>query len=305
MPSQPNTLALNDVDLPPIYHAADTSSLAAQSHFLTAVSSRLWAIVAAGAFGLATWKCGAAPTDWAGVGAAICFFAAVIVEIYLLRDRPERTWYEGRAAAESVKTLSWRYSVGGEPFSLGTHSAIETEKLFLKQLISVMDVLRELNISPPSSAGSQISEPMRRLRSASLEERKRAYETNRVAEQQQWYQRKANWNAKRARFWSLMMLVTELFGVAAAVFKAVGSLEGDLLIFAGVIVTAITAWLQTKQHRTLATAYAVTTIELASVRTKIEWQTNENDWARFVNDAEEAFSREHTLWKASRGVESI
>jgi hypothetical protein len=305
MPSQPNTLALEDVDLPPIYHAANASSLAAQSQFLTAVAFRLCAIVAAGGFGLATWKWRTAPTDWAGVAAAICFFAAVIVEIYLLRDRPERTWYEGRAAAESVKTLSWRYSVGGEPFGLGIHSVIETEELFLKQLLSVIDVLRELNISPPSSAGSQITESMRRLRSASLDERKRTYETDRVAEQQQWYQRKANWNAKRARFWSRMLLVAELSGVVAAVLKAVGSLEGDFLIFAGVIVAAITAWLQTKQHRTLATAYAVTTIELASVRTKIAWQTNENDWARFVNDAEEAFSREHTLWKASRGVQSI
>jgi hypothetical protein len=45
----------------------------------------------------------------------------------------------------------------------------------------------------------------------------------------------------------------------------------------------------------LATAYAVTSIELASVRTKIAWQQNEGDWAKFVSDAEEAFSREHTL----------
>jgi hypothetical protein len=63
--------------------------------------------------------------------------------------------------------------------------------------------------------------------------------------------------------------------------------------------------LQTKQYRALATAYGITALELASVRTKVQWQQNDNDWAKFVNDAEEAFSREHTLWKASRGVRSI
>ena len=67
----------------------------------------------------------------------------------------------------------------------------------------------------------------------------------------------------------------------------------------------MTAWLQTKQHQTLATAYTVTALELASVRSKIAYQNNEADWAKFVSDAEEAFSREHTLWKASRGVRSI
>jgi hypothetical protein len=301
----PEIPMLEDRDLPPIFHAADTSSVVAQERFITAVAIRLVGIVAAGMFGLATWKAGKAPTDWAGVIAALCFFSAVIVEIYLQRLRPERTWYEGRAAAESVKTLSWRYSVGGEPFNISTRSEKETEALFLRQLDSVIDELRELNISPPSSAGSQITEPMRRLRSKSLDERKHEYETNRVAQQQEWYQRKANWNARRAWGWTVAMLIVEITGVVAALMKAVGSVDGDLLIFVGAVVAAMTAWLQTKQHQTLATAYAVTAIELASVRTRIGWQTNENDWARFVSDAEEAFSREHTLWKASRGVGSI
>jgi hypothetical protein len=296
---------LEDRDLPPIYQAADASSLTAQSRYLTALALRLIGLVGAGAFGLATWKTCKAPTDWAGVLAALCFFAAVIVEIYLLKERPERTWYEGRAAAESVKTLSWRYSVGGEPFGIGAQSERDTEKLFLRQLDAVIGMLKDLHIAPPSGAGQQITEAMRKLRSQSLDERRHAYEMGRVANQQEWYRRKANWNAKRAIRWTLAMIVVEIIGVIAAILKAVGLLDGDVLIFAGAVVAAMAAWLQTKQHQTLATAYAVTSIELASVRTKIAWQTNENDWGKFVSEAEEAFSREHTLWKASRGVRSI
>ena len=85
----------------------------------------------------------------------------------------------------------------------------------------------------------------------------------------------------------------------------VGSRVSWGAIFAGAMVAAMTAWLQTKQHRTLATAYTVTALELASVRSRIVHQASEEDWATFVSDAEEAFSREHTLWKASRGVRSI
>ena len=97
----------------------------------------------------------------------------------------------------------------------------------------------------------------------------------------------------------------EIIGLVAALMKAAGIVEGDLLIFAGVVIAAMAAWLQTKQHRALATAYGITALELASVRSKIKWQENERDWGKFVNNAEEAFSREHTLWRASRGAESI
>ena len=146
---------------------------------------------------------------------------------------------------------------------------------------------------------------MRRVRSKSLDERKRVYEMGRVAEQQEWYQRKARWNDRLATRWIVAVLCVEILGVVAAVMKAVGIVEGDLLIFAGAVAAAMAAWLQTKQHRTLATAYGITALELASVHSKIRWQKNESDWAKFVNDAEEAFSREHTLWKASRGAQSI
>lgn len=303
--NQTSEPTLQDTDLPPVFRAADTSSLDAQRQFLTAVRIRLIVLVAAGAFGFATWRTGADRPDWAGALASLCFCAAVIVEVYLLTLRPEQTWYEARAAAESVKTLTWRYAVGGEPFNIGRLTEEQTESSFLAQLDSVITELRHLNMSPPSEACQQITEGMRALRSKNLEERKRAYETARVMDQQVWYQRKAKWNRKRARQWTSAMLVFEVGGIGAAIAKTVGIIQGDLLIFAGAVVAAITAWLETKQHHTLATAYSVTSLELASVRTKIGWQRTEADWGKFVGEAEEAFSREHTLWKASRGIRSI
>jgi hypothetical protein len=296
---------LSDADLPPLYHAADRSSGAAQKGFLTATRLRLLGLIGAAAFGLFTWRHGTSPTDWAGVLAACCFITALIVEGYLLKFKPERTWYEGRAAGESVKTLSWRYAVGGEPFTVGTRSENETEDLFLKQLDGVLDVLKDLDLVAPTSSGQQISKAMRDVRALRLADRKMIYEQDRVQNQQAWYARKAAWNKTRAGRWTGAMLVVEGAGIVAAILKAVGTIEGDLLVFAGVIAATIAAWLQTKQYRTLATAYSVTALELASVRSKISRQLDEGDWSKFVDDAEEAFSREHTLWKASRGVRSI
>lgn len=293
--------ALTDADLPPLFHSADKSSVSAQRRFLWATRIRLFGIIGAAFFGLFTWKFGSSPIDWSGVLAACSFASVLAIEAFLFQTRPERTWYESRAAAESVKTLSWRYAVGGEPFNLGAGGP-NVSDLFLARLRSLFDVVKDLDLVPPSSSQKQITGPMRELRTSPLGDRKAVYEIGRVGNQQDWYQHKAKTNEQSATRWTTLMLVVEIAGVSCGIFKAVGTIEGDLLTFSGVIVTAIAAWLQAKQYRTLATAYTVTALELASVRSKIMDQTDETEWATFVSDAEEAFSREHTLWKASRGI---
>jgi SMODS and SLOG-associating 2TM effector domain 3/SMODS and SLOG-associating 2TM effector domain 1 len=297
-------MTLSDGDLPPLYQAADKSSLDAQSSFFWATRFRLFGLTGAALFGLFTWKCGSSPVDWSGVLAASCFVTALVVEGFLYRAKPERTWYEGRAAAESVKTLSWRYGVGGEPFNVGVDEEARVADLFLARLKSLFEVIKDLDLVAPTSSEGQITPRMRGVRALPLAERKDIYEHGRVGDQQQWYQAKANWNKRYARGWTRAMLAIEIAGVIFGILKAIGALEGDLLTFSGVILAATTAWIQTRQYRSLATAYTVTALELASVRSKIANQHSEAEWAKFVNDAEEAFSREHTLWKASRGVQS-
>ena len=95
-------------------------------------------------------------------------------------------------------------------------------------------------------------------------------------------------------------MLIEVAGATAAILTAAGWLEVDLLGLAGALVAAGVSWLQTKQHNNLAESYSVAAQELAAIKAQIGSKTTEGDWARFVNDAEEAISREHTLWKASR-----
>jgi hypothetical protein len=298
------SLNLTDADLPPLFRAADQSSLEAQRWFLNATKVRLMGLIGAAFFGLFVWTWGQSPVDWAGVLAALCFGIALVVEGYLLKSKPERTWYDGRAVAESMKTLTWRYAMGADPFNI-EHAAAEADELFVRQLGDVLGVVKDLDLAPDAAVGEQITAAMRAVRAASLQDRKAIYAEHRVDEQQSWYSRKAKWNRSRANRWALGMLAIEVLGIGAGILKAIGTIHGDLLGFGGAIAAAMTAWLQTKQHRSLAAAYTVTALELASVRSRIRHQESEGNWAAFVSDAEDAFSREHTLWKASRGVRSI
>ena len=237
--------------------------------------------------------------DWAGSLAAVAFLAALVIRVALLSERPERVWYEGRAAAESAKTLAWRFAVGGEPFGVEALGVQAAETKLLSRLHEILTDLRGLHLVPPNDAGEQITNAMRDMRVKSLHERKTCYELGRIATQRKWYADRSRWNRDQALLWSYRLLAVEVLGAIGAILKAVGMLQLDLLGLAGTAAAAGTSWLAAKQHETLAEAYSVTAQELAVVAARMDQAQTEASWARFVDDAEEAISREHTLWRAS------
>jgi len=83
------------------------------------------------------------------------------------------------------------------------------------------------------------------------------------------------------------------------VLKADGVIGIDLLGLAAALAAAGAAWVQTKQHQNLATAYAMAHHELATIGSRVRHANTEEQWASFVGGSEDAISREHTLWRAS------
>ena len=296
MASRPPTVAIDESDFPALYHAADRRSLDGQRRFLTATRLRLVMLVVAAVFGLITWRRGRA--DLAAVVAGAAFAIALAAELYLLRRRPDRLWYDGRAAAESARTLTWRYLVGGNPFGLTEVSEEEAERLLLHRFGQVAAELRGARLAPVG-AGDRIGPALRRIRSLPLEERRVLYRSRRIDAQRTWYRTKARWNERRATQWSLILTGLEALGLGGAVLKAAGVFGFDLLGLASALVGAGAAWVQTKQHQTLASAYEVASQELAVIGASGDWASDEPAWAHFVDQAEEAISREHTTWRAS------
>ncbi len=297
-PQSASTAVIEESNFPALYRAADQNSLDGERRFLTATRLRLAMLVAAAVFGLFTWRTGGG--DIAGIGAATAFGIALLSEVYLLKARPDRLWYDGRAAAESAKTLTWRYLVGGSPFGKTEGSDREAEQLLLDRFNQIARELKGVYLVPVSEGADQVSPALRRIRSLPLDERLEQYRTGRIHDQRDWYARKARWNERRATRWSLALTTLEALGLVGAVLKATGLLEVDLLGLAGALVATGVAWIQTKQHQTLASAYAVASQELSVISSQIEWtSSNEDEWAHFVDQAEEAISREHTLWRAS------
>ncbi|MGH8898160.1 MAG: DUF4231 domain-containing protein [Egibacteraceae bacterium] len=290
------------LEMPAIFHAADVSSLAGQRRFLCATKLRLLMLTLAAGAGGVSWTVSGA--DYAGILAAAAFVAALAAEVFILQTQPDRVWYEGRAAAESAKTLAWRYAVGGEPFCLTLVTGADADRLLVERFKDVLHDLGELDLSSMLAEGQQITPAMRALRGETLDARKAVYEADRIADQQTWYAAKARENAVRARRWSTAIVTVEALGGIGAIVKATGRLSGTALALGlfGASAAAIAAWLQTRQHQGLASAYSLAANELASIRALISWQQTEESWAAFVRDAERAISREHSLWRSSRRV---
>ena len=129
---------------------------------------------------------------------------------------------------------------------------------------------------------------MQQLRGADLAARRAAYGADRLENQRAWYAAKASHNE----------------GLTGAILKATGSVDINLLGLLAAAAAGAAAWLQAKEHATLANAYGIAAQELGVIRMRLAKPSDEADWAAFVEDAEEAISREHTVWLARRGARS-
>lgn len=297
--NEPMMLAEND--LPALYQSANQSSVEAQEKFLRWSKTGLIMVVLAAAAGALIGVFRQFTFEPMGLAAAIFFSIALFIRMHLLSDQPERRWYGGRAAAESAKTLAWRYAAGGVPFQIDRNPD-DVDEMFCQRLEEILTDLDAASLAPPSGETRQITQRMRSLRAGSLEERKQAYSVGRIEDQIQWYARKAQWNRSRARSWNYALLGIEFVGLGGALVIMVSpsNFQLDMLGLFGALAAAGASWLQTKQHANLAEAYAVAAHELSAINERIPLQRTEEDWARFVNEAEDAISREHVTWRASK-----
>ena len=112
----PSDLILTDDGLPSMFRSADAASLASSADTVR------WS-----ALQLAMWVAGAVlggidvhlgnGLDLGALIASIALLASLVPAVWLSVKNPQRVWYRGRAAAESLRTLSWKYAVRAEPFA--------------------------------------------------------------------------------------------------------------------------------------------------------------------------------------------
>lgn len=285
--------ALLPPELPALHRSFDTCSRASQRRFLGFTRGSLIFMVVAAAAGAITVQDG---PDWAAVVAVFALLLAAGLRGILLATHPERDWYDGRAGAESVKTLTWQFAVGGGAFGIDTDDPRGRLVMRFHDLLAIQGGLGR----PAAPSDRQLTDWMLRLRTQPLAVRRTTYLAGRLDDQVDWYSAKADNHRRLANVWSWATLALQAIGIAVAILVALGTIDIDLVGLAASAATAATAWLESKDHSHLAEAYARTAHELVLVRDGLPADDDEHRWSEFVADAEAAVSREHTSWLARR-----
>ncbi|PWL16268.1 DUF4231 domain-containing protein [Falsochrobactrum shanghaiense] len=282
------------MNYPTLFESADAASNRSQWRFLALVRLEYGLLIVTAFFSL-----GWSDTRAYFAAYAIVFASSMIVMLYRSIKKPERTWYQARALSESVKTLSWRFAMRAEPFDDAKSSDARRDfrdllSDVLKANHSIGDALSGLELG-----GEQLPSAMQEMREKKLEERRAFYLLHRITDQQVWYQKKAKANSSAAQWWVAISCVAYGLGLVFILTRIVnptfvGWPTEPLVVFA----SAAIGWTQIKKFNELAAAYTLTAQEIGLVKSRIEDAETAGEFSAAVNEAELAFSREHTQWAA-------
>jgi hypothetical protein len=283
-------------DYPALFRSTDEAAASAQSTYLSLIRLQYGLLIFAAIVAL-----------WFDSTPALLIVYVFIVGastallIYMSVRKPEKDWYACRALAESIKTSTWRYIMRAEPFVDAPNVSLVKNKYadFLKEILDANSHVRE-TISKRPKSGDQITVAMDQLRALPALERQEYYRKNRIDEQRGWYIKKVSINRRGFVGWIVFCVVIQSVAVIAALVRAkypdILSLwpTEPLLVAA----SAVIGWVQIKKFNEQASAYSLTAHEIGIIQARFSLGMADDDFSDFVNEAERAFSREHTQWIA-------
>ncbi|WP_352487202.1 DUF4231 domain-containing protein [Mesorhizobium sp. M0051] len=282
-------------DYPALYRAASQLSAGSQSEFLWLIRAEYTLLLVAAILSLDLSQ---TPLYFAGY--AFVFLISLGVLITRSLKKPEQDWYKGRALAESIKTSCWRYCMRAEPFGDADKVAVRRAE-FRNYLLAILDANHHIGsrIPPDEAANDQITVSMEATRALSLDDRKSYYDTHRIREQRSWYAVKASKNKKASRAWMFAGITAYVIAIGLVLLRianpvlAIWPIE-PLIVLA----SSMVGWTQVKKFNELSSSYTLTAHEIGIIQGRVMEVASEAAFSDFVNEAEQAFSREHTHWVA-------
>ncbi|MBL7707270.1 MAG: DUF4231 domain-containing protein [Taibaiella sp.] len=288
-------------DFPNYFQASDNASIKAQKYYLNIMRIDLISMIIASALAIYNYQLTQSKLV-VYIISGLLLLLSLTLTIILKSKKYEDVWYQGRALAESCKTLTWRFVCCSEYFETSLN-LVEAKRRFVERIKELSDEFKELSIAMNSRTLNLpiITDKMIEIRAYNLEKRKDYYIQNRIEDQKKWYADKAEYNSEKYNLWFWCVITSQAISLISIVFLIVN--PGFNWNFVGLLTTisaSALSWLQLKQHQELKQAYTTATQELNFIATLTDQLTTDNSFSKFVLDSENAVSREHTLWLAQR-----
>lgn len=302
MPSQAEHAATGaddshwNLEYPSVYKAADAAALRKQRWYFWTVRFELGAILLASvpaALPMSMWLGTTTGYRLAAAITASLLAIGLLARVFRTAQNFEERWFESRALAESVKVETWRYVMGAEPYHQGSENAVFAGRLDLLAK-SAREIFGQLDEQAAMSA-SHVTPSMSSIRQSKVNHRRDTYFKHRIQDQLKWYRAKAKMFGRKDTGWAVVAHVCEAGALVFAIVATVGALELGIMGTLTTLAAAVTAWIQSKDFRRLATTYNFVAHDLQTIVTAGHPKT-EPGLRALVDAVEHTLSREHTLW---------
>jgi len=294
---------LTDDDYPALFVMADDASRRGQERYVLLSRLELIFVILAAGLGAVISLLAFAGANAAGTRAVAAVSGSLLIGAALVRavsrsTQPTAKWFDGRAVAESAKSLAWRYMTHVEPFNVSTSQA---DVLFVDAL---REVLGERTLGTPtlhqrSSGLQQITPPMRQIRSLSIHQRRAAYDELRLGDQLNWYTKRSATLRRSNDRWFVAGIAFEILALGSAMVLIAFPTGPNLIGIFASATAAATTFSRLRGDSEVADRYALAAQELSMIRGRLQ-ASNEHTFSDSVKDAEAAISREHKMWAAKR-----
>lgn len=287
---------VNDSDLPGLFQSADAASNEAQWKYFFALKTYLIVLITASFFAYYSLT-----TSTNAIISASLFLITLGITIWLNVKKPEKTWYEARALAESVKTRSWRWMMCSEPYDFNKDNIV-VSKQFVSDLKQILEQNRYIGSEIGNVAGPQapITMKMKLIRSMPFEKRLEIYEKQRIENQATFYSKRAISTRKKSSFWFWVMISVQSLAILLLLLKIKDPQTSLPVASLAVCASSALSWTQAKKHKDLSASYALAAHEIVLIKAEAISVKSEKELVEFVIDSENAFSREHTQWVARK-----
>jgi hypothetical protein len=231
---------------------------------------------------------------------ALSFLVALVLKFIARANAFDADWYNGRALAETVKGLAWRYMMRVPPYA--TADADRRFTVDLTQVLRRAPGFRQATDRLPLRP-QQISTLMREVRGLPVAGRRAYYLTERLLDQADWYQARSVASSRAGTRWFWLSVALEVAAAGLALVALAGGGDPLLRIIAVLasIALAVTAWSQLNRYDELSRTYATAFHELSLIAAAAGDDADRAPLQELVRDGEEAIGREHRLWVAQRG----
>jgi energy-coupling factor transporter transmembrane protein EcfT len=207
------------------------------------------------------------------INATISLAIVVLSFIFYFRNF-QGDWYNARAVAESIKTIK-----------------------------RIIDMNHDFKKCIEADYGDQqlIPESMMEIRQLPFNERFTIYHKFRIIEQRDWYIRKSKYNKGRSKLFFFFLIIISIV-LFVFILLSLGKSENNFIFPVSILLSLISVlftWVQTKKYKELEKSYALTSHEINFIATQKDVKSEEL-LSEYVDNSENAFSREHTQWIARK-----